>query len=253
MRARCECGRRPLRRVAALAACIAVGVLATPAAAQDSQSAGNDGDGGEEAAPTFQEVMQNPGDLELSFRYARKQIRQGNLTGAATTLDRILLLQPSLQDVRLMYGIVLYRLGDLSSAESELDRVSADALPANLQAELERYRERVAEAQRKTTVNASISTGFAHETNPTGAPDGGDVVVLDIPLDVRDSEDDLSGCSTAAARSGTSSIPSCRSPCSGRASPRSASSSTRTARTWRTARCAGAPTSARCGSTSPRP
>ena len=194
-------GRPARRTAAALSAALLTLVLGGPASAQqaesasqDSQTQGNAGQNGEGAPPppTFKDVLENPGDAELSFRYARQQIRQGNLTGAATTLDRILLQRPGLQDVRLLYGIVLYRLSDLSSAKAELARVQRDALPAKLQAELDRYQKRVAQAQRKTTFSLNTSAGVAYETNPTAAPQSGTAVVFDIPLDVDDGEDDFS-------------------------------------------------------------
>lgn len=176
--------------VHALAAAIVLPGIAAGQENADGDAAARNG--ADAPAPTFQEVMQNPGDLELSFRYARAQIRQGNLPSAMTTLERILLIEPDLQDVRLMYGIVLYRLGDLSSAEAELEKVDPAVLPANLKSELERYRRRIAEAQRKTTVTLDVATGFAHETNPTATSDNGDVVVFDIPLRVEEGESDAS-------------------------------------------------------------
>jgi tetratricopeptide (TPR) repeat protein len=171
--------------------------LGAPSAAQQAGDVsqdrdGQNGNGTAPAPPSFKDVLKNPGDARLSFRYARRQIREGNLTGAATTLDRILLQRPGLQDVRLLYGIVLYRLGDLASAEAELARVERDALPAKLQAELDRYKKRVAEAQRKTTFSLNTATGVAYETNPAAAPQSGEAVVFDIPLDVEDGEDDFS-------------------------------------------------------------
>jgi hypothetical protein len=186
---------------AALSAAVITLALGEPASAQqagsasvENQSQGNTDQNGEgnPPPPTFKDVLENPGDAELSFRYARQQISQGNLSGAATTLDRILLQRPGLQDVRLLYGIVLYRLGDLASAKAELAQVQRDALPTKLQAELDHYKKRVAQAQRKTTFSLNTAAGVAYETNPSGAPQSGEAVVFDIPLDVDDGEDDFS-------------------------------------------------------------
>ena len=55
------------------------------------------------------------------FGIKRQQIAAGDLKEAGATLERILLLNPTLYDVRVLYGLVLYRLGLYDRARYELE------------------------------------------------------------------------------------------------------------------------------------
>jgi len=69
---------------------------------------------------TFQDVLDDPDNLGLNFRYAKAQIDSGNLTGAVATLERMLLIDPDLAEIRVYYGLVLFRLDSLGEAERQL-------------------------------------------------------------------------------------------------------------------------------------
>src|SRR5262245_18416589 len=75
---------------------------------------------GEGEDVTWEQVMARPDDLDLNYRFAQTQVRQGNLKGAAGTLERMLLVNPNLPKIRLFYALVLFRLGDLNESEREL-------------------------------------------------------------------------------------------------------------------------------------
>ncbi len=119
---------------------------------------------------TWADVLANPDDIETSYRWARKQVREGELRGAAATLERILLLKPDLAGVRLLYAIVLYRLDSLVEAERELDTLADGPLSETERAEVERYRKQVARSQRRTRVDTSLTFGANYETNRNSAP-----------------------------------------------------------------------------------
>ena len=46
------------------------------------------------APVSYQDVLADPDNLELNLRFARTQVAQGNVRGAAATLERILLIDP---------------------------------------------------------------------------------------------------------------------------------------------------------------
>jgi Flp pilus assembly protein TadD len=68
---------------------------------------------------TYADVLRDPDNIELNLRFARTRVNEGNVRGAAATLERILLIDPDLAQVRLFYGVVLYRLENLDEAEKE--------------------------------------------------------------------------------------------------------------------------------------
>ena len=87
----------------------------------------------------FADVLANPDDIQLNFLWAQTQMADGRLTGAAATLERILLIQPELQRVRLMYALVLFRLGSLQEAESEFRLLRSQQRSAAMRKEIDAY------------------------------------------------------------------------------------------------------------------
>ena len=72
---------------------------------------------------TLADVFADPDNLDLNFRYAKAQIARGELLGAASTLERVLLVDPNLTRASLLYGVVLFRLDNLEEAERTLKAV----------------------------------------------------------------------------------------------------------------------------------
>ena len=68
----------------------------------------------------FEEILAAPNDLQLNLDYARQEVKSGRLQQAAAALERLLLIKPNWDSVRLFYGVVLYRLDDMGGAIREL-------------------------------------------------------------------------------------------------------------------------------------
>ncbi|WP_426027692.1 hypothetical protein [Brevundimonas sp. TWP2-3-4b2] len=146
--------RRPVVRMASLALTIAValGAGVTAAGAQD-----------------FEAVLAAPDDEAVNLAYAREQARSGNLALAASTLERILILQPNRHSVRLFYAVVLFRLGDLQSARDELRRLEAVQLTAFQRAEAESYSRRIDQSSATRSLSGSLNAGVVFENDAAGA------------------------------------------------------------------------------------
>ena len=151
----------------------------------------------DDAGIGYADVLANPDDVATSLRWARHQVREGQLRGAAATLERVLLLEPALVPVRLLYAVVLYRLDDLAEAGRELDRISEGPMSAAERAEVDRYRRLVRRAARRTRYDASLTFGTQYETNRNTAPSSGTSLVqlgdtrleLDLTSDSREQDD----------------------------------------------------------------
>lgn len=140
---------------------------------------------------TYADVLRNPDDVDLNLRFARAQVNQGNVRGAAATLERILLVDPELAQVRLFYAVVLFRLENIDEAELEFQRVATLDIPADVRAEVERYLERIALARRMTRYTATLSLGMHYDTNRTATPRSETLLFINIPLDAGREEDDF--------------------------------------------------------------
>ncbi len=139
-------------------------------------------------AVTFSDVLKDPDNVELNFDYARTLVAQGDLKGASATLERMLLNNPELAQVRLFYAIVLYRLDSLDEAERELKSISNLPMPDSLRKEIQGYLDRIAYRKKLTRFSASLSFGSSYDSNRNAAPRSGGVLFLDIPLEVPDNQ-----------------------------------------------------------------
>lgn len=146
--------RRPIARAASLALTLAVtlGAQVTPAGAQD-----------------FEAILAAPDDEALNLAYAREQAGLGNLALAASTLERILILEPNRHSVRLFHAVVLFRLGDLQGAGDELRRLEAVQLTPLQRAEAESYTRRIDQGLATQSFSGSLSAGVAYEDDAAGA------------------------------------------------------------------------------------
>lgn len=145
------------------------------------------GEAAEKAAPSgeavsFAAVLKAPGDLDLNERFAREQIARGDLRGAASTLERVLLLAPARDRTRLVYAAVLYRLDALVDAERELRLLLGRPASAGLLAEARQYLALVSSRQRKTHFDARLTLGYGYDTNRNSASDTDRALFFGVPV-----------------------------------------------------------------------
>jgi tetratricopeptide (TPR) repeat protein len=128
---------------------------------------------------SFEEILRNPDDIGLNFRYARQKVQEGDLKSASSTLERILLVQPNLTQIRLLYAIVLFRLDNLQEAEREFRAVQ----PAGgaITAEANKYLGDIAQRQKQTKVTASLGAGLDYNSNRDAVPRSKQRLVNDVP------------------------------------------------------------------------
>jgi hypothetical protein len=143
----------------------------------------------EEPRIRYSDVLKDPDNIQLNFRFARQQVADGNVKGASATLERILLIQPELAAVRLFYAAVLIRLDSLAEAEQQLDLVAAVKDP-KAKDQIGRYREAIADRRKRTRVTVSIAAGGQYDTNPSATPAGNSLLVDDIAVDTEQTDDD---------------------------------------------------------------
>ena len=134
--------------------------LAAPALAQELPDSGD---------VTYDQVLENPDDPMLSYRYALKQIDDGDLLGASATLDRLILLAPGEPNIRALRAIVLYRLGNLREAKEEFAQLLQLELDPRLKANIERYAAEIDQQSKTTRFTALVSLGYQFDTNRAGS------------------------------------------------------------------------------------
>jgi tetratricopeptide (TPR) repeat protein len=117
---------------------------------------------------TYDQVLENPDDIMLSYRFALKQIGDGDLLGASATLDRLTLLAPQESNIRALRAIVLYRLGNLREAKDEFEDLLKLDVDPQLRTNIERYADAIDQQSQDTRVNLLLSMGYQFDSNRAG-------------------------------------------------------------------------------------
>lgn len=126
-----------------------------------------------QAKPSFEDVLAHPDDAELNLAYARELVEEGRLDLAASTLQRILLTNPGLDHVRLFYAVVLFRLGNLTQAESELRSLQGKDLSSQMAAEVDGYLARIEKDTDPVQGYIQFSYGVNFDSNRNSFPTSG--------------------------------------------------------------------------------
>lgn len=130
----------------------------------------------------FAKILAAPGDVDLNERFAREQINRGDLRGAATTLERVLILAPGRDRTRLLYAAVLYRLDALQDAERELRLILARPAPADVITEANAFLKLIEGRRRKTHFDARVSVGYGYDDNRNSASDKDANLFFGVPV-----------------------------------------------------------------------
>jgi hypothetical protein len=137
---------------------------------------------------SFQTIYAAPDDLAQNLAYARAEAQAGRLLSAAAALERILLLAPNENGVRLFYVAVLYRLDDLQGAKQQLDALDQSTLTPLQKAEADRYRERISDERNDFKFSGNLAVGLGVDSNALGPLSTQiDVFGLPVPKKVGDS------------------------------------------------------------------
>jgi hypothetical protein len=106
---------------------------------------------------------------------ARAQTENGDLPGAAATLERVLLDDPNAHDARVMYAATLCRLGDLQAARIEIGKLDRHDIGGPAWADAEQacggaFRHPLPpESATREGLSGEVYAGFAYEGDAAGA------------------------------------------------------------------------------------
>ncbi|MBI5622366.1 MAG: tetratricopeptide repeat protein [Elusimicrobia bacterium] len=131
---------------------------------------------------TYEQVMADPDNIELNYRYALTRVGKGDLRAAASTLERILLVKPDLPKVKLLYAVILFRLDNLSEAERLLVELRKEEMPGSLRAEIEDYIGQIRSRRRRAHMSVLVGAGMDYDENKNAAPSTGRRLFLDTPV-----------------------------------------------------------------------
>jgi len=82
---------------------------------------------------TFQEMLKDPGNLEVVMAYAQAATKAGDYEGAVAAYEGMLIIDSNLPRVRLELGILYYRLKSYDASRTYLETaLQSPTLPADI-------------------------------------------------------------------------------------------------------------------------
>jgi len=130
---------------------------------------------------SYEQVLAEPDNIDLNVRYALGQIRAGDVRGGAATLERVLLLDPDLPAIRVLYAILLFRLESLDEAERELLAVRELPMDESLRRQIADWLAQIDQKRRRTRFVATIALSGQYDWNRTAAPKSEIRLAADVP------------------------------------------------------------------------
>jgi tetratricopeptide (TPR) repeat protein len=146
--------------------CLAVSAAAQPAA--DSQE--------KEYDAAFQQMLRQPANLDVLFKFATVATQTGDLEGAVSALERMLLIDPNLPRVRLELGVLYFRLGSFELARTYLQTaLGSRNIPADVRAKAEQYMAELDKRLTRSRFSGEAFLGMRYQSNANLGPAGSQV------------------------------------------------------------------------------
>lgn len=164
-----------MRRVA-----VAVGLAGLLLSSAGDVRAQAAGDLQQQFEQAFEHMLQDPANLDKSFKYAELGIQVGDYEAAITALERMLLYNPDLPRVRLELGVLYFRLGSYAIARSYLTRaVVGENVPDDVRARVAVFLDEIDNRLSNHRFSGSVYGGMRYQTNANSGPERAAIRLLD--------------------------------------------------------------------------
>lgn len=127
----------------------------------------------------FEEVIKNPSDLDLTYRYAQEATKAGDYEAAVTAYERLLLFNPDLPRIKAELGLLYFKLGSFDIAREYLEQALSEGNPPpEVRERVEQVLAQIEDSLSPHRFGGSIAFGVRYQTNGNFGPDD-DILVLD--------------------------------------------------------------------------
>lgn len=133
----------------------------------------------------FAAMLADPANLDKTFAFAALAAQVGDLEGAVSALERMLLIDPNLPRVQLELGVLYYRLGSYGAARSYLQSsLQTPNMPPDVRERAERFLAEIDKQRSPSKFSGTVLAGIRYQSNANAAPTGGvKVGGIDAKLD----------------------------------------------------------------------
>ncbi|OFW98247.1 MAG: hypothetical protein A3D94_16830 [Alphaproteobacteria bacterium RIFCSPHIGHO2_12_FULL_66_14] len=121
----------------------------------------------------FEETLRKPADPQTLLRYAELAVQVGNLEGAISALERLLLIDSDQPKIKLELGVLYSRLGSYEAARGYLEsaRASPRASPETKE-RADQFLREVDSRSGKSQFSGDLLFGIGYSTNANTGPAG---------------------------------------------------------------------------------
>ena len=119
----------------------------------------------------FLEMYEDVGNLDKTFRFAELAIAVGDLEGAVAALERMLIIEPDLPQVRMQLGTLYFQLGSYAMALAYLNAVVAhDEVPDDVKQSAQDLITQIDALTSPHRFNGSVVAGVGFPSHPPPGP-----------------------------------------------------------------------------------
>ncbi|HUA51561.1 MAG TPA: tetratricopeptide repeat protein [Candidatus Sulfotelmatobacter sp.] len=135
----------------------------------------------------FAAMEADPGNGDKALAFAQVAIQAGDIEGALSALERLLIFNPDLPRIRVEIGILYYRLGSYAEARAYLQRVLDDKttpLSPEDRARAEDFLARTERGASDFQWHAAVTSGMRYQSNANFGPTTGlaRLIGFDFPV-----------------------------------------------------------------------
>lgn len=130
----------------------------------------------------FSKLMGDPSNPENSFQFARQAIKSGDLQGGITSFERILKINPGLDNIKLELGILYLRVGANELANQYLsEALRSPEIPLPIKNRAKSIQKQAQQAASPHQFSLRLGLGGQYDDNATSAPSSQEVLVAGQP------------------------------------------------------------------------
>ncbi len=133
----------------------------------------------------FQETLRQPANLDVLFRFAGLAAETGDLEGAISALERMLIINPDIPRVRLELGVLYFRLGSYQAARTYLQTaLNSPSLPPEIRGRAEQF---MAETQKRLSpsyFSGEAFLGWRYQSNANLGPSNSNILLFGAPANL---------------------------------------------------------------------
>src|SRR5476649_2030618 len=156
-----------------------VGLIGAAATFAHAQTPPTSGDQARQYDDAFQEMLRQPANLDVLFKFASLATQTGDLEGAVSALERMLLVNPDLPRVRLELGVLYYRLGSYEVARTYLESaLKSPNLPPEVRSRAQQFIAEVAGKEQPSHFSGDFFLGLRYQSDANLGPSTSNILLF---------------------------------------------------------------------------